>query len=87
MMQAGQIVEKSIESIRIDIASDADANWPPRDTTFIENRIRVIRRISPASSPKTGLNLPNVCRVNLVLSWGKGSQDSLEIMTFVSKKF
>jgi prepilin-type N-terminal cleavage/methylation domain-containing protein len=87
MMRAGQIVEKHVEAIRISIARDTIANWPPRDTTYTENLLKVVRKVSAAKSPKTAANLPNVRKVDLTISWGKFRQDSLDVSTYVSRRF
>lgn len=87
MLMAGQLVEKHVESIRISIAQDTIANWPPRDTSFVEGRLRLARTISSATSPKTGLALPNVRKVRLNVSWGTGALDSLNITTHVTRRF
>lgn len=87
MMRAGQIVEKHVEAIRISIARDTVANWPPRDTTYTESLLKVVRKVTAANSPKTGANLPNVRKVDLIISWGKFRQDSLDVSTYVSRRF
>jgi prepilin-type N-terminal cleavage/methylation domain-containing protein len=87
MMRAGQIVEKHVEAIRISIARDTIANWPPRDTTYTENLLKVVRKVSAAKSPKTLTDLPNVRKVDLTISWGKFRQDSLDVSTYVSRRF
>lgn len=87
MLQAGQIVEKHMEAIRVKIAQDTVSNWPPRDTAYVENRLNVVRRVSPARSPKTGEVLANVRRVDLSVAWGRRPTDSLRISTYVAKKF
>jgi prepilin-type N-terminal cleavage/methylation domain-containing protein len=87
MMRAGQIVEKHVEAIRISIARDTIANWPPRDTTYTENLLKVERKVSEAKSPKTLDILPNVRKVDITISWGKFRQDSLDVSTYVSRRF
>jgi prepilin-type N-terminal cleavage/methylation domain-containing protein len=87
MMRAGQLVEKHVEAIRISIARDTVANWPPHDTSYTENQLKVERKISAAKSPKTGANLPNVRKVDITVSWGNAHQDSLDVSTYVSRRF
>ncbi len=87
MMRAGQLVEKHIEAIRISVARDTVANWPPHDTGYTDNGLKVIRKITGAISPKTGANLPNVRKVNLTVTWGNSHQDSLDVTTYVAKRF
>jgi prepilin-type N-terminal cleavage/methylation domain-containing protein len=86
LLKAGQIIERHMEAMRISIARDTVANWPPRDTSFKENRITLVRRISAARSPKTGDLLPNVRRVDVITAWGTGQGDSLNISTYVAKR-
>jgi prepilin-type N-terminal cleavage/methylation domain-containing protein len=87
MMRAGQLVEKHIEAIRISVARDTVANWPPEDTTYAENGLKLVRRISEARSPKTGAVLPNARKVELILSWGTFRKDSLDVTTYVTRRF
>jgi prepilin-type N-terminal cleavage/methylation domain-containing protein len=87
MMRAGQLVEKHIEAMRISIAKDTIGNWPPKDTGFTENLLKLERKITAATSPKTGAALPNVRKVDITVSWGKFRQDSLDVSTYVSKRF
>lgn len=87
MMRAGQLVEKHVEAMRIRIAKDTIANWPPKDTTYTENLLKLQRKITGATSPKTGAALPNVRKVDITVSWGKFRQDSLDVSTYVSKRF
>jgi Tfp pilus assembly protein PilV len=87
MMRAGQLVEKHIEAIRISIARDTLANWPPGDTAYSEGGLMVVRRISGANSPKTGAPLANVRKVDLVVTWGNLHLDSLDVSTYVTRKF
>lgn len=87
MMRAGQLVEKHVEAIRISIARDTIANWPPRDTTYTEAGLKVVRRIFEASSPNTPAVLPNVRKVELTVSWGTFRKDSLDVTTYVTRRF
>ena len=86
LLRAGQLVEREMEAIRIGVARDTIGNWPPRDTSFKDNRITLVRTISQARSPKTNLLLPNVRKVDIVTSWGPGQNDSLRISTYVAKR-
>lgn len=87
MMMAGQLVEKNVEAIRINIARDTLANWPPHDTSFTEGRLKLVRKISGANSPKSGAVLPNVRKVDLIVSWGSGTLDSMDVTTYVARRF
>jgi prepilin-type N-terminal cleavage/methylation domain-containing protein len=87
MMLAGQLVEKDIEAVRIHVAMDTTANWPPHDTAFVEGRLKLVRKISGAVSPKTGANLANVRKLDIIVSWGSGALDSMNITTYVARRF
>ena len=87
MMRAGQLVEKHIEAMRIRIAKDTLVNWPPKDTVYTENLLKLESKITSATSPKTGAVLPNVRKVDIIISWGKFRQDSLDVSTYVSRRF
>lgn len=87
LLKAGQIIEKHMEAMRISVARDTVGNWPPRDTSYDENRITVVRSVSQARSPKTNAVLPNVRKVDIIASWGTGRNDTLNISTYVAKRF
>lgn len=87
MMRAGQLVEKHVEAMRIRIAKDTIGNWPPKDTAYTENLLKLERKITAAVSPKTGDALPNVRKVDIIVSWGKSRQDSMDVSTYVSRRF
>ncbi len=88
MMLAGHLIQKNIEEMRINIAKDSVANWPPRDTNFTEGPLKLDRKILPAKSPiDTNLVLPNARKVNIIASWGNGPLDSLNITTYITPKY
>lgn len=87
MLRAGQLVERHIEAIRIGVARDTIGNWPPDDTSFSENGLKLVRRISQARSPKDNSVLPNVRKVDVIVTWGTFKTDSLDVTTYVAKRF
>lgn len=87
LLKAGQLIEKHMEAMRISVARDTVSNWPPRDTSYQENRISVVRTVSQARSPKNNALLPNVRKIDIVASWGAGRNDTLNISTYVAKRF
>ena len=87
MMRAGQLIEKHIEGMRISIARDTLDNWPPPDTSYTENGLKLQRTVSAAKSPKDGSPLPNVRKVDVVVTWGAFKIDSLDVTTYVTKRF
>ena len=86
LLKAGQIVEKHMETLRISIARDTVANWPPRDTSLVEVRISLVRKVSEARSPRNTAPLPNARRIDIIAAWGPGPGDSLGIVTYVAKR-
>lgn len=87
LLKAGQLIEKHMEAMRIAVARDTVSNWPPRDTSYQESRISVVRTVSAARSPKNNAVLPNVRRIDIVAAWGSGRNDTLNISTYVAKRF
>jgi Tfp pilus assembly protein PilV len=87
MMRAGQLVERHIESIRIGVARDTIGNWPPDDTSFTEDGLTVKRKVSTARSPKDNSVLPNVRKVDVIVTWGAFKSDTLDVTTYVAKRF
>jgi prepilin-type N-terminal cleavage/methylation domain-containing protein len=91
IMLAGQLIDKHMENIRIDISADTNTNWPPAsDVIAVENGITLLRLVSNAISPKDGLLLARVRKVDIITSWGpipRTFKDTLRISTYVSKGY
>ena len=87
MMRAGQLVEKHIEAIRIKIARDTISNWPPKDTSLTDAGLKLVRKVSAAVSPKDGSVLGNVRKVDIIVTWGAFKLDSLDVTTYVARRF
>jgi len=87
MLRAGQLVERHVEAMRIGIARDTLGNWPPGDTAYTDNGLKVTRKISIAKSPKDNSVLPNVRKVDVIVTWGTFKTDSLDVTTYISKRF
>ena len=87
MQQAGQLIEKHIEAMRVGFAQNPGTNWPPRDTNYTVGDLNLVRRVVAARSPKDGANLPNVRRVDISVAWGQTSLDSINISTYVTLRF
>jgi Tfp pilus assembly protein PilV len=88
--RAAQIIEKHVESLRASIARNPAANWPPRDTAYTDTgftNIRLMRTVSGAISPRDGASLSSVRKIDLTVSWGRLSLDTIRISTYVSKNF
>ncbi len=89
MQRASQIIEKHVESLRVHIARDPLA-WPPKDTNYVDpqyGNISVRRVVGGAISPRDGASLPGVRRIDLTVSWGMHSLDTMKVTTYVSKNF
>ncbi len=98
LFRAGQMVEKHIEAIRVQIAKDTNGlRWVPQNN-FIESdssgspKLNLTRKVSTVTAPKpdaggTYANIPSVRKIDIVVKWGTGAMDSLNVTTYVSKKF
>ena len=87
LMKAGQLLEGQIEAIRIHIAQDTVLNWPPEDSLWKENGITIRRSFTALVSPMDGAALPNLRKVELQAVWGLLKPDTLQVTTYVSKRF
>jgi len=88
LLVAGQLIEKQIEYIRMNIAANPSVNFPPKDGTTSENNIALSWKISSVNRLKgTTVVLANVRRCDLTASWGKSKGDTLVVTTYISKMF
>lgn len=90
ILMAGKMIEKQLEDMRILIAKDTVANWPPGNKTIsptAPNYITVVSTVSPAFSPKDGAVVKNVVQVALMAYWVNPFPDTLRVTTYVSKRF
>lgn len=89
MMIAGQLIEKQIEQLRMNIAIDSSANWPPVNGTTSSNGVTLNWTISSAYRPlgAAGVSITNVRRCDLSAYWGKGAGDTIVVTTYLSKMF
>lgn len=87
LMNAGQLLEGQIEAIRIHIAQDTVHNWPPEDSLWKEKGITIRRSFTAVVSPMDGAALPNLRKVELQAVWGLLKPDTLQVTTYVSKRF
>ncbi len=87
LFKAGQMIEKHIEGIRVQVAMD-QTNWIPGDITVLDPPLKLVRTVSNAYSPKAPtVVVADVRKVDLVVSWGNKPMDTLKVTTYVSKKF
>ncbi|MDB5049054.1 MAG: hypothetical protein JWO30_2125 [Fibrobacteres bacterium] len=89
LQRASQLIEKHVESLRVRIARDAAA-WPPKDTSYTDpdfTNVRLTRVVAGAISPKDGAALPTVRKIDLIVSWGTHTLDTMKVTTYVSKSF
>jgi prepilin-type N-terminal cleavage/methylation domain-containing protein len=87
LQRASQLIERHVESMRVRIARDASA-WPPKDTTYFDpnfQNIKLVRIVGGAVSPKDGVMLTTVRKIDLTVSWGTRTLDTMRVTTYVSK--
>lgn len=88
ILVAGQMIEKQVENIRINIDKNPTINFPPADGSTFENGIALSWMFSSAYSPKDpSVSLKNVRRCDLTATWGKGKEDTLVVTTYIAKLF
>jgi type II secretory pathway pseudopilin PulG len=89
MLIAGQMIERQIESLRMKIAEDPSANFPPSDSQFTENTITLQWQILSVSRIGGGPDITsnNVRQCDMVAFWGTRKNDSLQVTTFLAKEF
>lgn len=91
ILLAGKMVEKHIEDIRIYVAADTLAHWPPLDSTVAPaapNNIKIVRTVTDAKSPNdSAVVVLNTKQVVVTASWTTPYNDTLKVTTCVAKKF
>ena len=87
---AGKMVEKHLEDVRIYIAADTLAHWPPTDSTALPNTpdsITIVRKVTPALSPQDSTVVLNTKQLEITASWKYPYPDSLKVTNDVAKRF
>jgi type II secretory pathway pseudopilin PulG len=84
---AGHMIEKQIESIRMNIDQNPTANFPPAGGWVTGNGVTLTWTISPAARPTDGGPLSNVRKCDFIAGWGSGKSDTLTVSTYLAKKF
>jgi Tfp pilus assembly protein PilV len=88
LLIAGQMIERQIEELRMFVDNDPENNFPPEDGTLTENGITLSWEMIPVTrTVGTQVSLNNVRKCNLTASWGTGSNESLSVLTYLSKNF
>lgn len=90
VLVAGKMIEKYIEDTRIAIISDTLRNWPPLSRTIpaaAPSYISLTSTVTAARSPKDGATVRNVMRLDIVARWTNPHKDSLQVTTYVAKRF
>jgi prepilin-type N-terminal cleavage/methylation domain-containing protein len=90
IMLAGKLIEQFLEDTRITIAKDTLHNWPPKNRSVAASApsfISLSGKFYPAYSPKDGVPVKNVMRMDIVAAWTRPYPDSVKVTTYVSKRF
>lgn len=88
LLLAGQIIDRQVEQMRMFVDRNPSANFPPRDSSFVENGITVKWTLSTVTrSVGTKVNIDNVRECNLIAGWGKNKWDSLKVRTYLARNF
>jgi type II secretory pathway pseudopilin PulG len=87
---AGKMIEKHLEDTRINISQDTIHNFPPISKTIAATApsfISLKSTVSAATSPKDGLPVANVVKMDIATYWTSPYPDSLKVTTYVAKRF
>jgi prepilin-type N-terminal cleavage/methylation domain-containing protein len=88
LLVAGQLIEKQIESIRMNIDVNPVLNFPPKNGSISENGIALKWNFSSAYRPKgSSVSLKNTRRCDLTATWGSRVGDTLVVTTYIAKLF
>jgi prepilin-type N-terminal cleavage/methylation domain-containing protein len=85
---AGNMIQNTIDSIRVTISQNQDIFFPPINGTITSNGVLLNWVISNAyrATPDAG-NLPNVRKCDFVASWSASKGDTLKVTTYLAKMF
>lgn len=85
---AGQLIERQVELMRINIEIDSTTYWPPvdGDTTYSDNGITVAWTVTPAYDPD-GSSINEVRNVEYMATWQDAQPETLIVTTALSRDF
>lgn len=84
---AGQMIERQIEQLRMNIVANPVTNFPPHDSSYTENSITLSWKGTPVQRPVDGAWLDHVRQYTFTAAWGKGKADTLRVTTCLAQKF
>lgn len=88
LLLAGQMIDRQIEQLRMNIDKDPQSNFPPRDSSITENGIHLMWQIvSVTRSVGTPVTIANVRECNFTAGWGANRYDTLRVRTFLARNF
>jgi len=88
MILAGQLVQRQVEQMRMDIAVDSATYFPPRDSSFLdpESRINLQWAVDTVHDP-ANLEVQLVRRVLFTATWRSVKPETLTVSAIVSRDF
>jgi prepilin-type N-terminal cleavage/methylation domain-containing protein len=85
---AGNMIQNTIDSIRVTISENQDIFFPPINGTITSNGVLLNWVISSANRATSDAgNLPNVRKCDFVASWSASKGDTLKVTTYLAKMF
>ncbi len=85
---AGQLIERQVELMRINIEIDSTTYWPPTDgdTTYEESGITVGWTVNKACDPD-GVAIDEVRSIEYMATWEDVQPETLTVTTALSRDF
>ena len=88
MLIAGQMIERQIEELRMQVDADPENNFPVDDGSITENGITVSWKSTEVTrTVGSRIALDHIRKCELIAQWGNGKNDSLSLTTYLSKNF
>lgn len=84
---AGQMIERQIEQLRMNVSVNPNLYFPPSDSSYVENGITLSWTHGTVTRPHSATTLTDVMQYTFTAAWGKKSTDSLRVTTCISKLF
>lgn len=85
---ASRLIEDTVEGMRALIAVDPDTNFPPSDTTIINNDVQLDIVVGDAFDP-SGALIDGARQVSMTASWMSpgGTIRTIDVHTFVARDY